>query len=105
MSIFNGLQQAFSRQLSVLRLGTRILHGHADSTWPVPQRYRGGNFVYVLPARTAGARKSFLKIGLTNADPRHAILDLLLHGRSLLYSISDRRDILATMPKHTRHPN
>jgi hypothetical protein len=39
----------------------------------MPQRYRSGDFIYILAARSAGSRKGLLKIDIANAEPRHTL--------------------------------
>jgi hypothetical protein len=61
------IQQSFPSHLAVHRLRARILHGDADATRLVMQRYSGCNLVYILAPRPAGSRKGFLKVEITNA--------------------------------------
>ena len=72
LSIFDCVEQTFARQLAVLRLRARILYRDADSAWPVSKRHGGGDLVYVLSTRAAGARENFLQIDLANTEPRQA---------------------------------
>jgi len=37
------------------------------------QRHRSRDFIYILPARSAGSRKGLLKIDIANAEPRHTL--------------------------------
>ena len=69
----NRIEQSFAREFPILRLRPRILHGHANSAWPMTQRHRRGNLVYVLPARSAGPRERFHKIDIANAELLHSI--------------------------------
>src|ERR1041384_7417717 len=75
LSIFDRVEQTFTRQLSIHCLRPRVLNRDADSAGPVPQRHGGRNFVYVLTARATGARESFFKIDIANAKFRHSVLD------------------------------
>ncbi len=101
LSMLNGPQQPFARELAVLALRAGILHRHGDSARPMPQCNRRGDFVYILSAGATRAREKFLKIALTNAELRHALVDLLSHD----YSQLNRREVLAAITQHARHPN
>ena len=72
-SFVNGVEQAFSCQPTVLRLRARILHGDADSAWPMTQRHGGCNLVYMLSTGPAGTRKAFFQIVLANAESCRAL--------------------------------
>jgi hypothetical protein len=61
---FQRCDQSFARQLAIEGLRTGVLNGHADSGGQMTQRHSRGHLVYILPARPAGTRKSFLKIRL-----------------------------------------
>lgn len=71
MRLFNRSPQPFAREFPVHGLRARILNGHADSAWAMPQRHGGRNFVYVLAARSTGSSKCFLKIGFAKIDMSH----------------------------------
>lgn len=46
----------------------------------MPQLHRGRNFVYILTARPARARKRFFKIDIANAESRHSLCNgIFLH--------------------------
>jgi len=75
LSIFNRVEQPFARELPIHRLRPRILRGHADSGWSMPQRHCSRDFVYVLAAWAARARKCLLKIDIPDAEPSHALRD------------------------------
>jgi hypothetical protein len=63
-----------------LRLRSRVLHGHADSARSMPQRYRGCHFVNILTTWAGRARKSFLEVGLADAEVQHPFsLRMLRH--------------------------
>jgi hypothetical protein len=67
------------------------------------QRHGGGNLVYILAARTGRPREGLLQIGFANAEPSHSAFDRFFHRQSA--EQSNRRDILAAVPKDARHPN
>src|SRR5437588_925363 len=62
LSAFKSCAQTSAREFAIHRLRPRILHGDADSSWPMSQRDRGGNLVDVLTARSTRARESFFEI-------------------------------------------
>src|SRR5260370_13523716 len=73
MSIFDRVEQSLPRELAIHRLRTRILDRYADSARPMAQGHRGGDFVYILTARSAGPPESLLKVDIAHADPRHSL--------------------------------
>ena len=72
-SLFNCIEQSLPRQFAVLRLRARILHSDADSSRPMTQCHGSRHLIYILTARSGGPRKRFLKIDISNAEPRHAL--------------------------------
>jgi hypothetical protein len=73
LSIFDCIEQTLSRELAIHRLRTGILSRYADAAGSMPQRYRSGDFVYVLTAGTTRPREPFFKIDLANAEPCHPL--------------------------------
>lgn len=61
--------KALARQFSVTRLGTGVLHCHSDASRSMSKGDRGGDLVYVLPARPRRAGKAFLHVFDLEAEP------------------------------------
>ena len=72
-------EQSLARELAVLRLRARVLHGHANSRGAMPQRYGGRNLVYILTTRAAGTRETLFEIRFANIQARHLPVDRCLH--------------------------
>ena len=75
--MFSGLdriEQAFSHELAIHRLRTRILHRDANAARAVVQRDCGRDLVHVLAAGPAGTCKRFFQISLANAKALHSLL-------------------------------
>src|SRR5207247_2746695 len=72
LSCYIIVKQSYPRQFAVYFLRARILHRHANSTWPMTQRHCGCNLVDVLTARAGRSGKRLLEVSIANTKLSHS---------------------------------